>query len=92
MTIDQRDGVALVAMSPGAGEDGPGSIAGIDIATGRVLWRRSAPDYFFGRPAKKKDDCFVNSALAADRPVVIAFLGCYAFPSDNRFPASTAST
>ena len=92
MTIDQRDGVALFAMSPGAGEDGPG-LAGRHRHRHRPqLWRRTAPDYFFGRPAKKKDDCFVNPALAADRPVVIAFLGCADFPRTTASRRSTAST
>ncbi len=83
MTVDQRDGVVLFAMNAGAGEDSPGILAGIDAATGRELWRKQVPDFFFGRPAKKKDECFVNPAIAADRPVVIAFLGCDDFSSDK---------
>jgi outer membrane protein assembly factor BamB len=83
MTVDQRDGVVLFAMNAGAGDDSPGLLAGIDAETGRQLWRKEVPDYFFGRPAKKNDECFVNPAIAADRAVVIAFLGCDSFPSDK---------
>lgn len=79
MTVDQRDGVVLFAMSPGAAEDGPGLLVGLDAKTGKQLWRKQAPDFFFGRRAKKDDECFVNPALAADRAVVIAFLGCDSF-------------
>ena len=83
MTVDQRDGVILFAMNAGAGEESPGLLAGIDAATGRQLWRKQVPEYFLGRPARKKDECFVNPAIAADRAVVIAFLGCDDFPSDK---------
>ena len=87
MTVDQRDGVVLFSMTPGAGDEGPGLLVGLDAATGRQLWRKQAPDYFFGRPAKRDDDCFVNPALAADRPVVIAFLGCSPEFPDEKPPA-----
>ena len=74
------------------GDEGPGLLVGLDAATGRQLWRKQAPDYFFGRRAKKDDECFVNPALAADRPVVIAFLGCSPSSRRRSRPRSTAST
>jgi outer membrane protein assembly factor BamB len=76
LTIAQRDGIVLVAMNAGAGQESAGLMAALDADTGKPLWQHQVPDYFFGRAARKKDECFLNPALAADRAVVITFMGC----------------
>ncbi len=75
--LDQRDGVVMLGGKLG-------DISALDATTGKPLWRHTASDYFFGRARKKKDECFLNPALAADRDVIIASLGCDDFAGDRK--------
>ena len=77
VALDQRDGVVMLGGSLG-------DLSALDAKTGKPLWRRTASDYFFERPRKKKDECFLNPALAADRDVIIASLGCDDFAGDRK--------
>ena len=75
--LDQRDGVVMLG-----GE--LGDVSALDATTGKPLWQHTASDYFFGRARTKKDECFLNPALAADRDVIIASLGCDDFAGDRK--------
>jgi hypothetical protein len=74
---DQRDGTVLFAA-------GSGYVAGLDSGSGKVRWEVPAADLVLGDAAKSARGCSSSAALAADRPVVIASLGCRTASGEKR--------